>query len=164
MLQALATGLMLAGAQYVATWVLHSEDAVTLLFVALIAPALFAAPAWGVRRATHRQGARPSRSRASSSRVAALSILGALWAPGDWIYAARSAIAGIAYAGMQSLPMAMLPDVISHDERTHGPGQAGSFSGVWTAGETDRLRARRDDARDHPRGDRLRLVDRGRDA
>ena len=36
-LQALATGLMLAGAQYVATWVLHSEDAVTYLFVALIA-------------------------------------------------------------------------------------------------------------------------------
>ena len=47
-LQALATGLMLAGAQYVATWVLHSEQAVTYLFVALIAPALFAAPAWGV--------------------------------------------------------------------------------------------------------------------
>ena len=46
-LQALATGLMLAGAQYLATWVLRSEDAVTLLFVALIAPALVAAPAWG---------------------------------------------------------------------------------------------------------------------
>ena len=25
---------------------------------------------------------------------------------------------------------------ISHDERTSGPGRAGSFSGVWTAGET----------------------------
>jgi GPH family glycoside/pentoside/hexuronide:cation symporter len=46
------------------------------------------------------------------------------------------AIAGVAYAAMQSLPMSMLPDVISHDERTTGPGQAGSFSGVWTAGET----------------------------
>jgi Na+/melibiose symporter-like transporter len=32
--------------------------------------------------------------------------------------------------------MAMLPDVISHDAATHGDGQAGTFSGVWTAGET----------------------------
>jgi Na+/melibiose symporter-like transporter len=32
--------------------------------------------------------------------------------------------------------MAMLPDVITHDERTSGPGQAGTFTGIWTAGET----------------------------
>ena len=67
--------------------------------------------------------------------VAALTIVAALWAPGDWIYASVAA-AGISYAGMQSLPMAMLPDVISHDEIAHGPGRAGAFSGVWTAGET----------------------------
>ena len=134
MLQALATGLMLAGAQYVATWVLHSESAVQLLFVALIAPALFAAPAWGVL--ARRIGKERSFSIASVVfAIAALSILGTLWTPGDWIYV-PVAIAGIAYAGMQSLPMSMLPDVISHDERTSGPGEAGSFSGVWTAGET----------------------------
>ena len=67
--------------------------------------------------------------------VAALTIVIALWEPGDWIYASV-AVAGIAYAGMQSLPMAMLPDVISHDEVANGPGSAGAFSGVWTAGET----------------------------
>jgi GPH family glycoside/pentoside/hexuronide:cation symporter len=133
-LQALATGLMLAGAQYVATWVLKSQDAVELLFVALIAPALFAAPAWGA--VARRIGKERSYAIASVVfGVAALSILGVLWAPGEWIYA-PVAVAGIAYAGMQSLPMAMLPDVISHDERTNGPGRAGSFSGVWTAGET----------------------------
>jgi Na+/melibiose symporter-like transporter len=133
-LQALATGLMLAGAQYVATWVLHSEAAVELLFVALIAPALFAAPAWGA--VARRIGKERTFAIASIVfGVAALSILGALWAPGAWIYVPVG-LAGIAYAGMQSLPMAMLPDVISHDERTHGPGQAGSFSGMWTAGET----------------------------
>ena len=133
-LQALATGLMLAGAQYVATWVLHSEDAVQLLFVALIAPALFAAPAWGV--VARRIGKERTFSIASVIfALAAVSIVGTLWAPGAWIYA-PVAIAGVAYAGMQSLPMSMLPDVISHDERTSGPGQAGSFSGVWTAGET----------------------------
>jgi Na+/melibiose symporter-like transporter len=133
-LQALATGLMLAGAQYVATWVLHSQAAVELLFVALIAPALLAAPAWGV--VARRIGKERTFAIASVVfAVAALSILGMLWAPGDWIYVPVG-VAGIAYAGMQSLPMAMLPDVISHDERRHGPGRAGSFSGVWTAGET----------------------------
>ncbi|GAA3635799.1 MFS transporter [Microbacterium awajiense] len=133
-LQALATGLMLAGAQYVATWVLHSEAAIELLFVALIAPALFAAPLWGLfaRRAGK------ERTFAIASIVfagAALSIVVVLWVPGAWIYG-PVAIAGVAYAGMQSLPMAMLPDVITHDERVSGPGQAGAFSGVWTAGET----------------------------
>lgn len=133
-LQALATGLMLAGAQYVATWVLHSEAAVELLFVALIAPALLAAPAWGaVARRIGKE--RAFRIASIVFAVAALSIVGVLWAPGDWIYAPVG-IAGIAYAGMQSLPMAMLPDVISHDERVSGPGNAGAFSGVWTAGET----------------------------
>lgn len=134
LLQALATGLMLAGAQYVATWVLRSEDAIQLLFLALIAPALLAAPLWGV--AAKRVGKERTFAVASIAfAVAALTIVGAVWAPGAWIYA-PVAVAGIAYAGMQSLPMAMLPDVISHDERTTGPGQAGSFSGVWTAGET----------------------------
>jgi Na+/melibiose symporter-like transporter len=139
-LQALATGLMLAGAQYVATWVLHSQAAVELLFVALIAPALLAAPAWGV--IARRIGKERTFTIASIVfAVAALSIVGMLWAPGDWIYLPVG-VAGIAYAGMQSLPMAMLPDVISHDERTApdavagGTGRAGSFSGVWTAGET----------------------------
>ncbi|WEK13362.1 MAG: MFS transporter [Candidatus Microbacterium phytovorans] len=133
-LQALATGLMLAGAQYLATWVLRSEDAVTLLFVALIAPALLAAPAWGV--AARRLGKERAFAGASVVfAVAALSTAGALWAPGAWLYASV-AVAGIAYAGMQSLPMAMLPDVIAHDASRHGPGRAGAFGGVWTAGET----------------------------
>ena len=134
LLQALATGLMLAGAQYVATWVLHSEAAVELLFAALIAPAFLAAPAWGA--IANRLG--KERTFAIASVVfalAALSLFGLQFAPGAWAYA-PVAVAGIAYAGMQSLPMAMLPDVISHDERTNGPGRAGTFSGVWTAGET----------------------------
>ena len=133
-LQALATGLMLAGAQYVATWVLHSEAAIELLFIALIAPALLAAPGWGV--VARRIGKERTFTIASIVfALAALSVLGVVWAPGEWIYVPVG-VAGIAYAGMQSLPMAMLPDVISHDERAHGSGRAGAFSGVWTAGET----------------------------
>jgi Na+/melibiose symporter-like transporter len=70
--------------------------------------------------------------------VAALSTLGVQWAPGAWVYIPVG-FAGIAYAGMQSLPLAMLPDVIAHDAARHGPGRAGAFGGVWTAGETTGL-------------------------
>ncbi|MGI0522674.1 MFS transporter [Microbacterium maritypicum] len=133
-LQALATGTMLAGAQYVATWVLRSEDAVTFVFVALVGPALLATPGWTV--IARRVGKERAFAMASLLfTAAAASLVFAVWSPGAWIYASV-AVAGIAYAGLQSLPMAMLPDVISHDERTSGPGQAGTFTGIWTAGET----------------------------
>lgn len=133
-LQALATGTMLAGAQYVATWVLRSEDAVTFVFVALVGPALLATPGWTV--IARRVGKERAFAMASVLfTAAAASLVFAVWSPGAWIYASV-AVAGIAYAGLQSLPMAMLPDVISHDERTSGPGQAGTFTGIWTAGET----------------------------
>lgn len=133
-LQALATGMMLAGAQYLATWVLRSQDAVSLLFVALIAPALLAALGWG--RIARRVGKeRAFAFAAVLFALASLSTVCALWSPGPWIYA-PVAVAGIAYAGMQSLPMAMLPDVIAHDARLYGPGRAGAFGGMWTAGES----------------------------
>lgn len=134
LLQALATGTMLAGAQYVATWVMRSESAVTLLFVALVAPAVVATPAWD--RVSRRIGKeRAFRIASAIFLLASASIVIALWAPGSWIYVSV-AIAGVAYAGMQALPMAMLPDVISHDERSSGSGQAGTFTGMWTASET----------------------------
>lgn len=131
-LQGLATGVMLAGAQYVAKWVLGSG--VTFLFLALVAPALLCAPLWAI--ISRRIGKERAFTIASIIfGLAALSLLGLIWAPGPWLYA-PVAIAGAAYAGMQTLPMAMLPDVISHDARTHGEGSAGTFGGVWTAGET----------------------------
>jgi glycoside/pentoside/hexuronide:cation symporter, GPH family len=134
LLQALATGLMLAGAQYVATYVLKSEDAVTYLFVALIAPAIVFAPVWAAiaRRIGKERGFLIA---SILFGIAALAMVGLLWAPGAWVYL-PVALAGAGYAGMQSLPMSMLPDVISHDARTNGPGLAGAFGGIWTAGET----------------------------
>ena len=133
-LQGLATGLMLAGAQYVARWVLGDEGAVDVLFASLIAPALLFAPVWQAIAA--RVGKERGFVIASSLfGIAALALVGMLFAPGPWIFVAVG-LAGAGYAGMQSLPMAMLPDVISHDAQTHGEGSAGTFSGVWTAGET----------------------------
>ncbi|WP_353114275.1 MFS transporter [Microbacterium sp.] len=135
MLQGLATGLMLAAAQYVARWILHDEKAVTPLFASLIAPALLMAPAW--KLVADRIGKeRAFRLASLVFLVAALVLSAAAWAPGWWIVA-PVALAGAAYAGMQTLPMAMLPDVIAHD-RSAGGGEnrSGVFSGVWTAGET----------------------------
>ena len=133
-LQALATGLMLAGAQYVAKWVLGSEGAVDVLFASLIAPALLFAPVWQLT--ARRIGKERGFVIASTLfGVAAVAHIGMLAAPGPWIFVAVG-LAGAGYAGMQSLPMAMLPDVISHDARGHGEGHGGTFGGVWTAGET----------------------------
>jgi GPH family glycoside/pentoside/hexuronide:cation symporter len=133
-LQGLATGIMLAGAQYIAKYVLLDRSALTFLFVALIAPALICAPLWGI--VARRIGKERAFAIASIMfALAALSLVGQLWAPGAWLYG-PVALAGAAYAGMQSLPMAMLPDVISHDARRSGAGRAGTFGGVWTAGET----------------------------
>ena len=133
-LQALATGMMLAGAQYVARWVLGDQDAVTYLFIALIAPALVFTPVWGI--ISRRIGKERAFGFASVLfGLAALSLIMLVWVPGPWLYL-PVALAGAAYAGMQALPMAMLPDVISHDARRNGEGKAGTFGGIWTAGET----------------------------
>lgn len=134
MLQGLATGLMLAAAQYVARWVLHDETAVTQLFVALIAPALLFAPVW--KRIADRIGKERAFRLASSAFLLATVLLAVMvWAPGWWILAPVG-LAGAAYAGMQTLPMAMLPDVIAHDRHAAQQNRAGVFGGVWTAGET----------------------------
>ncbi|GAA2900402.1 MFS transporter [Microbacterium esteraromaticum] len=135
MLQGLATGLMLAAAQFVARWVLGDEGAVTPLFVALIAPALLMAPVW--KLVADRVGKERGFRVASAVFLVATLVLGLMvWMPGWWILA-PVALAGAAYAGMQTLPMAMLPDVIAHDRSSAGSAnRAGVFSGVWTAGET----------------------------
>ncbi len=140
MLQGLATGMMLAGAQFVATWILRDESAVTVLFVSLIAPALLVAPLW--RLVADRVGKeRAFRLASMLFLLATVALTAMILAPGWWIVA-PVALAGAAYAGMQTLPMAMLPDVISVDlarraaDGTGQAGRAGIFGGVWTAGET----------------------------
>lgn len=133
-LQAVATGLMLAGANYVAVQVMHSDDALTFLFVALIAPAILCSPLWN--SIAKRVG--KERGFAAASVLFALataSLVVSVWTPGPWMYASVG-VAGAAYAGMQALPMAMLPDVISHDASTSPGSNAGVFGGIWTAGET----------------------------
>ena len=134
LLQAVATGLMLADANYVAVWVMHSDAALTWLFAALIAPAILFSPVWNaIAKRLGKERGFVIASVLFALAAAAMTV--AIFTPGPWIYAAV-ALAGAAYAGMQALPMAMLPDVISHDAATSGHDHAGVFGGVWTAGET----------------------------
>ncbi|QCR18862.1 MFS transporter [Agrococcus sp. SGAir0287] len=133
-LQALATGLMLAGGQYVATYILQDEDAITFLFVALIAPAILAAPGW------QWLSARTSKRFAFQLASIVFIVGGVLLVPAllvpDALVYAPVALAGLGYAGMQSLPMAMLPDAMAHDRKRTGVDRSGVIGGVWTAMET----------------------------
>lgn len=133
-LQALATGAMLGAAQYVATYTLGDESALTGLFVALVAPALLVMPL--ARRVADRIGKR--RALLGSTVVFVLATSALVLArpmPGGWVFGCVG-LAGVAYAGMQLYPLALLPDVIDLDARAHGKDRAGVIAGVWTAGET----------------------------
>ncbi|PTR22202.1 Na+/melibiose symporter-like transporter [Rhodococcus sp. OK519] len=134
-LQALATGTMLAGAQYVATYVLGNEDSVSILFAALVGPAIAVMPLWS--KLVRAWGKRRTYLLASAMfLIASVALLGLLAGTGWWVYAVV-ALGGVGYAGMQMLPMSMLPDIISDHERAeNGTARAGVFSGVWTAVET----------------------------
>lgn len=132
-LQALATGCMLAGVDYVARQVLHRPGWSSILFVGFVAPALVVTPWW--QRFAVRHGKRFGYFTASL-----LMILGAflLWPFGGLAVLAIVAVAlvGVGYAGCQMLPLAMLPDVASADAQATGENRIGLFTGVWTAGET----------------------------
>jgi GPH family glycoside/pentoside/hexuronide:cation symporter len=133
-LQALATGAMLGAAQYVATYTLGDETALTWLFAALVAPALLVMPI--ARRVADHIGKRRALVGATALFVVATaSLVLARPMPGVWVFGCVG-LAGIAYAGMQLYPLALLPDVIELDERAHGKDRAGVIAGVWTAGET----------------------------
>lgn len=132
--QALATGCMLAGVDYLAGDVLERDGAATLLFVCFVGPALLLTPAWAAagRRVGKKQGY------VAASLVLALgALLAALagHAPSAVVFAAVSLV-GVGYAGVQVFPLAMLPDAAAVDARRTGSSRVGVYTGVWTAGET----------------------------
>ena len=133
-LQAVATAVMLAGGQYVATYVLGDEAALTGLFLALVGPALLVMPLW--TKSAHARGKVSALMAATSLfTVATLLLIPAgLW-PGAWVHV-PVALAGVAYAGMQALPMSMLPDTTDLDRALGGRRRSGAMSGLWTAAET----------------------------
>lgn len=133
-LQALAAGVMLAAAPYLATYILKSEEAASLLFVALVAPALILMPV--ARWLADRIGKRNAFVIATLVfSTGAASLLFLFVGVGSWVYVSVG-VAGVGYAGMQLYPLAMLPDVIAVDREQHDHDRGGIISGLWTAGET----------------------------
>jgi GPH family glycoside/pentoside/hexuronide:cation symporter len=133
-IQALATGCMLAGVAYLAEDVLDSKGAATVLFVCFVGPALLLTPVWSAI------GGRIGKKRGYlySSLIlaagAALAVV-AQSAPAAVVFLATGLV-GVGYAGCQVFPMAMLPDAAAVDARRTGTNRAGVYTGVWTAGET----------------------------
>jgi Na+/melibiose symporter-like transporter len=133
-LQALATGCMLAGVDYLAGDVLERSGAATVLFVCFVGPALLLTPVWtalGTRIGKRRGYAIASLVLAAGALLA----VSALVAPPAVVFAA-TALVGVGYAGCQVFPMAMLPDAAAVDSARTGENRAGVYTGVWTAGET----------------------------
>ena len=132
--QALATGCMLAGVDYLAEDVLESKGATTILFVCFVGPALLLTPLWA--RVGERVGKKQGYV-ASSMVLAAGALLAATAqsAPAGLVFAAV-ALVGVGYAGCQVFPLAMLPDAAAVDARRTGSNRAGVYTGVWTAAET----------------------------
>jgi len=133
-LQALATGAMLAGVDYMARWVLGDKGASTGLFVCFVGPALLLTPVWS--RIGVRIGKRAGFAAASVVLVVAALVLAfARSEPTAVIYVCMGLV-GIGYSGVQLFPMAMLPDAAAVDARRTGSNRVGVYTGVWTAGET----------------------------
>jgi GPH family glycoside/pentoside/hexuronide:cation symporter len=132
--QALATGCMLAGVNYLAEDVLGKKGAATILFICFVGPALLLTPVWSAlgTRMGKKQG-----YVASSVILAAGALLAttAQVAPPAVVYLAV-VLVGVGYAGCQVFPLAMLPDAAAVDARRTGSNRAGVYTGVWTAGET----------------------------
>ena len=133
-LQALATGCMLAGVDYLAEDVLGESGAATVLFVCFVGPALLLTPGWSALGA--RIGKRRGYLLASLVLAAGAALAGSARVAPDGVVFAATALVGVGYAGCQVFPLAMLPDAAAVDARRTGSNRAGVYTGVWTAGET----------------------------
>jgi len=132
--QALATGCMLAGVDYLARNVLEDDGASTILFVCFVGPALLLTPVWA--KVGDRVGKKQGYVMSSLILAAGAALaVGALSLPAAYVFVA-TALVGVGYAGCQVFPLAMLPDAAAVDARRTGSNRAGVYTGVWTAAET----------------------------
>ncbi|MET9650829.1 MFS transporter [Streptomyces sp. NPDC006460] len=133
-LQALAIGVMLAGVQYFATYTLGSPTAVTPLFACLIGPLVLVMPLWN--RLSRRWGVKGAQWCASLLFLAGALLLALTPAAGPAVGYGSVAVIGVAYAGLQLLPLTMLADTLAADVARTGKRRAATFTGLWTAAET----------------------------
>ncbi|GIF76522.1 MFS transporter [Asanoa siamensis] len=133
LLTSTATHLVLAAVPYYATYTLGREGLTSVLMAAFLGPALLATPVWLVvaRRIGKQRG---------------LLLAQAVFAAGCLVavvghriplalLVAAVAVLGIAFAALQLLAFAMLPDVVAAASG-RDIGDAGSYTGVWTAADS----------------------------
>jgi Na+/melibiose symporter-like transporter len=132
--QALGIGAQLAGEPYYATYTLHNTGLTSVVFVALVGPALLVVTFWAGR--SEKVG--KPRTLVESSLVYCTASALLAFGPNLPIVAviALSAMIGVGFAGMQMLPYAMLPDVVDDGVGADDEGQAGALAGVWIGAET----------------------------
>ena len=133
-LQALATGAMLAGVDYVSRWVLDDKNLASILFVCFVGPALVLTPVWNI--VGQRTGKKIGYAAASVLLATGAIVLVSARAAPHWLVFVATAVVGAGYAGAQMFPMAMLPDTAAVDAQRTGQNRVGVYTGVWTAGET----------------------------
>jgi GPH family glycoside/pentoside/hexuronide:cation symporter len=132
--QALAIGVMLAGVQYFATYTLGSASAVTPLFAFMIGPLVLVMPLWN--RLARSRGTGYAQWCASLLFLAGAAAMALTSQVGPALGYLAAAVVGIAYAGLQLLPLTMLADTLAADTARTGRQRAATFTGLWTAAET----------------------------
>ncbi|MGV9772801.1 MFS transporter [Streptosporangium sp. NPDC003464] len=132
--QMFAAGTLLAGAPYLATYVLGDPGATTTLFLCVVGPLLVTMPAWvRLSRRYDKRGAMILAAALFTAGTVGMAFAGELGP----VYAHVCVlVVGVGYAGLQLLQFSMLSDVIAHDALATGKRRAGVFTGLWTACET----------------------------
>ncbi|MGW4641412.1 MFS transporter [Sphaerisporangium sp. NPDC004334] len=132
--QTLATGVMLAGAPYFASYIVKDVSATSTLFAALVGPMLVTMPLWvWVARKMDKRGAMLLSGAlflVGGLATALTPVFGALYAH------LATLVIGVGYAGVQLMQFSMLADVIAYDSARSGKRRGGVFTGLWTAVES----------------------------
>lgn len=133
-----ATAAALASVPYIADHVVGSPDAISLVFVAVIAPVMVTMPVWSKVADRH---TKPTALRwatcffaAGAVLLVALPSVPVDYRLGGAVVAA--AVLGIGFAGTAMLPLAMLADAVAREEADSGVRRAGLIIGVANAAET----------------------------
>jgi Na+/melibiose symporter-like transporter len=134
-LQILGVAMTLASIAYVATYHLKDYGLISTLYVAFVVPSAIAVPLW-TRLARRIGKSRAYRIDTIMLALGGVAMYAAISSGRNEAVFAVMLLQGIAFAGQQVLPWAMLPDTILADAGRTGHVQAGTFSGMFTAMET----------------------------
>ncbi|MEV4619231.1 MFS transporter [Asanoa sp. NPDC049573] len=128
-----ATHLVLAAAPYYATYELGRSGLTTVLIAAFLAPALLATPVW--LAVTRRIGKQRGLLLAQAVFAAGCLVVALGHRVPLAVLIAVVSVLGVAFAALQLLYFAMLPDVVAASAG-RDIADAGSYTGVWTAADS----------------------------